>query len=333
MLHLFCREKNESFIAAKATALFAETLCETAAFAGINPMKQIIVFALVFLSIIHIGKGQALNEAFLNSTVLISYQVDPKSTSSGSGFLVFREIKDNQGQIFLVTNKHVIPPEGEKKSISIRVTTRQANAAKIATIEVPVVGDSKKYLDNVRLHPNKDYDIAVVNITGEVVKNGIDAAWIPTSLFVTKDKLKGEGITVGDEIFLLGYPDAIFDPRNVSPVLREGVISTEPTQGYAFNEKLKKAYGLPDQIDGFLIDANVFPGSSGSLVVLKQQPTTIGPQGQTVVSGAKKIPYVLGIVSASIPIVDVALQSVQRMGLGVVYSADCIKETIELFYK
>lgn len=250
-------------------------------------MKYLITFVSISFAL-NTGKGQALNEAFLNSTVLISYQVDPSKTASGTAFLVFREIKENQGHIFVVTNKHVIPPEGQKKSISIRVTTRQGNSAKIAAIEVPVVGDSKKYLDNVRLHPNKDYDVAVVHITDEVMKNGIDAAWIPTSLFVTKDKLKGEGITVGDEIFLLGYPDAIFDPRNVSPVLREGVISTEPTQGYAFNDKLKKTYGLPDQIDGFLIDANVFPGSSGSLVILKQQPTTIGPQGQTVVSGAKR---------------------------------------------
>lgn len=295
-------------------------------------MKQSI-FALIIILSFNIGRGQALNEAFLNSTVLISFQVDAKSTSFGTGFLVFREIKDNQGNIFLITNKHVIPPEGDKKSISIRVITRQGGTNKIATIDVPVVGDSKKYLDNVRLNPNKDYDVAVVNITEQVVKNGIDASWIPTTLFVTKDKLKAEGITVGDEIFLLGYPDAIFDPRNVSPVLRVGVISTEPTQGYAFNDRLKATYGLPDQIDGFLIDANVFPGSSGSVVILKQQPTTIGPQGETVVSGAKKIPYVLGIVSASIPINDSALKTVQRMGLGVVYSADCIKETIELFYK
>ena len=295
-------------------------------------MKQLMILLLITL-ILNIGKGQAMNEAFLNSMVLISYQVAPGKTSSGSGFLVIREIKDNQDHIFLVTNKHVIPPEGEKKSIAIRVTTRQANVAKVATIDVPVVGDSKKYLGNVLLNPNKDCDVAVVNITDEVVKNGVDAAWIPISLFITKDKLKAEGITVGDEIFLLGYPDAIFDPRNVSPVLREGVIATEPTQGYAFNEKLKKTYGLPDQIDGFLVDANVFPGSSGSLVILKQQPTTIGPQGQTVISSAKKIPYVLGIVSASIPIVDATLGSVQRMGLGVVYSADCIKDAIELFYK
>jgi len=292
------------------------------------------LFAIVLVcSITQTGRGQALNEAFLNSTVLISCQLDATNTYFGSGFLVFREVSINRGQVFLVTNKHVIPPEGKEKSISIRVAIRTPNGINVVTTNVPVVGESGKYLDNVRLDPHKDYDVAAINITEQVVKDSIQGAWIPTTLLVTKEKLKAEGITVGDEIFLLGYPGAIFDPRNVSPVLREGVISTEPTLGYSFNDRLRSQYGLPDHIDGFLIDANVFPGSSGSLVILKQQATTIGPQGETVVSGAKKIPYVLGIVSASIPIVDAALHSVQRMGLGVVYSADCISETIESFYK
>lgn len=295
-------------------------------------MKYLTILGAIFLLLLTTKGEAALNEAFLNSTVFVTFKIDDQKSSSGSGFLIYRELEQNKGHIFLVTNIHVLPTEGETKAITIRVVTRKNEMNKIEDIEVPVVGDDKKYLPNVHLHPKK-YDVAVVNITEEVIKNKIDAAWIPMSLFATKDKLKAENITVGDDIFLLGYPDAIYDPRNVSPVLRQGVISTEPSQGYSFNEKLKKAYGLPDYIDGFLIDANVFPGSSGSLVLLKQQATTIGSRGETVVSGAKKTPYVLGIVSASIPIIDIALQSVQRMGLGVVYSADTIKETIDLFYK
>lgn len=292
-------------------------------------MKMLSIILLFCL----IVNGGVMDEAFLNSTVFISYKIDLQNESNGSGFLVFREINETQGHIYLVTNRHVIPPESEKKSISIRVSTRKADILKIDTIEVPIVGENGKYLPNVRLHKNSEYDIAVVNITQEVIKNGISAAWIPMSLFATKDKLRAEGITVGDEIYLLGYPDAIYDSRNASPILRLGIIATEPTQGYAFNDKLRKSFKLPTQIDGFLIDANVFPGSSGSLVILKQQATTIGPHGETVVSAAKKIPYVLGIVSGSIPIVDAALRSVQRMGLGIVYSADAVKETIELFYE
>jgi len=296
-------------------------------------MKKAILTIAVLSMFCNTVGGQALNQAFLNSTVLISFKVDPTSSSVGTGFLVFRELEHGKGHIFLVTNRHVLPKVGEEKSITIRVNTRRGDKFQVQQIDVPIVGKDGGYLPSVKLHPKEDFDVAVVHITEDVLKHGIEGTWIPYSLFVTKEKLKAENITVGDEIFLLGYPDAIYDPRNVSPILREGVISTVPTEGYAFNETLRKKFGLPDQIDGFLIDANVFPGSCGSLVILKQQATIIGPRGETVVSGAKKIPYLLGIISGSIPIYDQALGSVQRMGLGVVYSADTIKETIEQFYQ
>lgn len=294
----------------------------------------IVVSAILLL--IPSSRVYAMNEAFLNSTVLVTFSVKPGEMSSGTGFMVIKEIETGKGHIFLITNVHIIPsPEGLTKNISIRVMTKSGETVAVKSLEIPVLGTDGKYLPTVRLHPKKGFDVAAINITESVVKEHIEAAWIPYDLLATKDKLKAEGITVGDEIFLLGYPAAIYDPRNIHPILREGVIASVPTEDYAFNEVLKKRHNLPDQIDGFLIDANVFPGSSGSLVILKQQATTIGPHGETVVSKAKKIPYVLGIVSGSIPIIDTALGSAQpqRMGLGVVYSYNAIKETIDLFYK
>jgi len=275
-----------------------------------------------------------MNEAFLYSTVLISYDVSNKSSSSGTGFLVFKEVENDKGHVFLITNKHVIPPEGTKKSISVRVNIKtDSHQPKVKLVEIPVVGVDKIFLPYVKVHSNKDTDVAAINITDFVNQQNIRGTWLPQTIFGTKDKLIAENITIGDEIFLLGYPQAIFDPRNVFPILRQGTIATVPQEGYAFNDEIRKKYSLPAKIDGFLIDANVFPGSSGSLVILKQQSTTIGPQGQTVVSGAKKVPYLLGIVSMSIPIIDVNLRSVQRMGLGVVYSVETIQEVIEAFYK
>jgi hypothetical protein len=44
--------------------------------------------------------------------------------------------------------------------------------------------------------------------------------------------------------------------------------------------------------------------------------------------GKRSVPYILGIVSKSIPIEDFG--NTQRMGLGVVYGADTIRETINL---
>lgn len=278
-------------------------------------------------------EGQALNEAFLRSSVLVTFESAPGRESFGTGFFLFRPLNGDKGHVFLVTNKHVLPPEGAARSIKIRVTVGAGPAAAVRLVDIPVVGKDGKYLPIVRLHLNPGFDVAAVNVTEPIVKLGIQGTWLPLDLLSTPQRLADERITIGDEIFLLGYPNAIFDARNVSPILRTGVIATVPTEGYAFNDTLRKQFGLPDRIDGFLVDANVFPGSSGSVVILKQQATTIGADGGTVVSAAKKIPYVLGIVSGSIPINDAALGTVQRMGLGVVYSSEAIRAVIERFPK
>ncbi len=288
---------------------------------------------LVLMAVTETVEGQALNEAFLRSSALVTFEVAPGKESFGTGFFLFRPIDGDQGHVFLVTNKHVLPPEGSPRTIKIRVTVGTGTAAAVRFVEIPVVGKDGKYVSTVRLHKTPGFDVAAVNVTEPIVKQGIQGTWLPLDLLSTPQRLKDENITVGDEIFLLGYPNAIFDARNVSPILRTGVIATVPTEGYAFNDALRKQFGLPDRIDGFLVDANVFPGSSGSVVILKQQPTTIGPGGGTVVSAAKKIPYVLGIVSGSIPINDTALGTVQRMGLGVVYGAEAIRSVIDQFPK
>ncbi len=199
--------------------------------------RRILGLALFcFLTPILLG-AQALNEAFLRSTVLITFEAGPTKKSAGTGFFLFRPLTGDQGHVLLITNKHVLPPAGVEKSIQIRVTIGSGDKAAVRTVDIPVVGKDGKYLSTVRLHPNAGFDVAAVNVTETIVKQGIQGAWLPLDLLSTPERLKNEGITVGDEIFLLGYPNAIFDARNVSPILRTGVIATVPLEGYAFNRR------------------------------------------------------------------------------------------------
>ena len=176
-------------------------------------------------------EGQALNEALLRSSVLVTFESAPGKESFGTGFFLFRPISGDQGHGFLVTNKHVLPPEGAEKRVKIRVTVGTGSAAAVRIVEIPVVGQDGKYLPSVRLHKTAGFDVAAVNVTETIVKQGIQGAWLPLGLLSTPQRLKDENITVGDELFLLGFPNAIFDQRNVSPILRTGVIATVPTEG------------------------------------------------------------------------------------------------------
>jgi hypothetical protein len=302
--------------------------------------------------------AQVLSDAVLNSTVWISYEVaataadagklqvhppeapparpEPAGIYGGTGFLFFQGVGFGKGRIFLVTNKHVLPPEGKPQEIKVRVVVRDQNgAARVDAVSVPVVGRDGKYLKSVRVHPDPDTDVAAVNIAleafGAKFQLLIDALmtgkYLNTSMLMTSERLRFSSIGMGSPVYIIGFPDAIFDPRNVSPVLRSGIIATDPREGFSFNEGLRRTIAFPEHVNGFLIDANIYPGSSGSLVVLAQDAQHNGQDSKP----ANWQPTILGIVAGSIPMLDAALHSYARIGLGIVYSADSIRDVIRMF--
>ena len=283
------------------------------------------------------ANSQGLEETFFTSCVLVSYEGNA-GPISGSGFILFQEstngvrvqipgMEPKTGRFFLVTNKHLIPAEGNHKLLKIRVPIRKSGRKEIKEISVDIFDTNAKYRDFVRLHPDDDTDVAIIEMTETASEQHFYVGLLSSDLLVTKEQLRSGQLRTGDEIYIIGYPHAIFDPRNESPVLRVGIISTDPLGGWAFNEELKTVHGLPDKIDGFLIDAHVYAGSSGSMVVLRPQPNY--QRGGLSLGGLKATPYILGIVSGSIPIRE--LGSVQRMGLGIVYSSDTIRAVLDLF--
>lgn len=145
-------------------------------------------------------------------------------------------------------------------------------------------------------------------------------------------KSKKLGITIGNEIYLVGYPALMFDPQNTSPLLRMGIIASDPVGGYSFNQHLQEQFDPPPHVDGFIMDANVFPGSSGSMVILRPSiPLSYKDDVVANVLGAPMQPWIMGIAADSIPISDTALGITTRMSIGVAYSAETIRETIAKF--
>jgi len=196
----------------------------------------------------------------------------------------------------------------------------------------------------VRVHPNPDTDVAAINIATtafaskfEVLVDAIRTGKrLDTSMLMPTQKLGAADIGLGSQVYVLGFPAALFDPRNVSPVLRVGVISTDPGNGYTFSQDLRKATGLPGHVDGFLIDSNVYPGSSGSLVIAvpeaqNEKSSPEKPGDKHIGNNLSWRPRIVGIVAGSIPLFDAPLRSYERIGLGIVYSADTIREVIRLF--
>ncbi len=107
----------------------------------------------------------------------------------------------------------------------------------------------------------------------------------------------------------------------MTPIVRAGIVSMKRDD------------------DTFLIDANVFPGSSGSRAFLR--PSAIGFDYKTgsIIVGSVRQPKLIGILSGYIPYTDYAISLrtgrvrvvfEENSGLGIVYSTIYIKKILEL---
>jgi len=145
--------------------------------------------------------------------------------------------------------------------------------------------------------------------------------------------LNDYNITNGDEVAVLGYPLGMRHRLTNHPLIRKGLISTEIGESLEIlteeNGKIRNRI-----IRGFIIDGGTSPGSSGSPVVLYPNAIHYNLDG-SVGMGPPTTPYLLGIVSEA-RITNIKDKSgkphLNLSGLSVVFDAETIKETIELFF-
>ena len=237
-----------------------------------------------------------------------------KICSIGTGFLLSRPVGDNEFKIYLVSNKHVLC---SAESINITFTTKNDGNPDVGKkIKLPIK-DVKK---SVVGHPNPKVDVAVLDCTG-IFSLLHDKLYYKFVSYEMLADFTEEELTVAENVYFVGYPDNRYDATNNLPLIRTGLISSHPK--YDYN-------GDPV----FIIDAQVFPGSSGSPVYIDLTYENF-KNGQIVV-GERKI-KLLGIVAQTM-IRNNQLQAVptatnfvtqEVLGLGIVFKATTIKELID----
>ncbi|MGE5252981.1 MAG: S1 family peptidase [Planctomycetaceae bacterium] len=284
--------------------------------------------ALLFTAPGAVGSPIALT--WVHATV----RVENEWRMAGTGFLVIRKIDNKLGKVFLVTNKHVIhlDPEIREKAefLTLFLNVREKDGTVVGkSFQVPLKEDDQKLW---RGHPTPPVDVVAVDITSLINSQpNIENQGADYSLFATPQILKKEDITEGEEVLILGYPLGLVHSRLNSPIVRQGIVATKI--GHRIRVLLPSSSGEPARVEipGFLIDAQIIPGSSGSPVVLKP---VIGRKVRDKIEMVTATPYLLGIVSATettaIRMEGYAFPTLA--GLGIAYDASTIKETIELFF-
>lgn len=192
---------------------------------------------------------------------------------------------------WLVTNRHVVLPKIENVEHvpdEFVFCLREHDNGDIKWKPITLTKD--ELLSNLKLHSQKNIDVALIDITSyiqniikDIAEKKISNIMIPTSLSnINLPENQPIPIEVTSDIIVASYPKGFYDKVNKFPIVKSGIVAS--AWGYNFN-------GLPI----FQIDAQLFPGASGGLVLSK--PTNIAMIDGTLKTCKTKQFVFLGVYS------------------------------------
>jgi hypothetical protein len=244
------------------------------------------------------------HEQIFFSTVRITIPEQSGTSSSvGTGFLVKKTLtKDpTMDVILLVSNKHVF--KDPKGSVILNFHQKGADGS-------PVLGKKANLTQSdfsnlYTEHPDGDIDLACLNVS--FIANPPNSVYYKNITLDMFSHFDEEHFLPGNNIWFVGYPENRFDIVNNLPILRRGYISTIPK--IDFNGKKQ-----------FLIDAQVFPGSSGS-------PVFVEIDNKFIFCGIIVETMIKNELLRTIP-VSYGIGIQQMLGLGVVIKSTSLEELI-----
>lgn len=195
------------------------------------------------MQILRTGFNKVIKEV-LKSTVFL---FDLEDKSSGTGFFASGELNGKRYH-FLITAKHVLTT---KEKISIGITYEMNQESLIKNYELKLLDGNKNPLWFTIWDLRKEIDVAILpidNFLSSIEESGF--LFFDLSTFADNSIIDKEEIVAGCDILFSGYPLGI---NSKHPILRSGIIATPPQENIG-----DKPY--------FLVDAQFFPGSSGSPV-------------------------------------------------------------------
>jgi len=222
-----------------------------------------------------------LHKKFPNGVVSIEVKKGNKFDPIATGFLagfIWKTSKDpskRRYRIFLLTNRHVF--EG-KDRVWLRFNKKSSPGT--ARFEYKLkVGEEEKWL----AHRNPKIDLAMLTISPTFLdENDIDWMHFNEEIMAFQRNFEKIGISLGDSLFILGFPMGLSGFKKNYVIVRSGLIARVDKE--IIREKR-----------AFLIDTLIFPGNSGGPVILK--PERVALEKTSPVSST----YLIGVVSGYIP--------------------------------
>jgi hypothetical protein len=212
--------------------------------------------------------------------------------------------KSDQSVPLLITNNHVLM--NAKRGV-IEMVERDGDKPirdKRVRVELPP--------ELLRQNVSSELDIAMIPLGAAL--NQLQSVGRPAFFRSIAPDIIPSSDAVGDlaameDVVFIGYPSGLRDETNANPLIRRGITSTPVWNDY---------HGRPT----FLIDAGVFPGSSGSPVFILNQGAYATKDGLVVGS---RILF-LGMISQSMIRTDMGNQTF--LGLGEVLKGSAVRDFV-----
>ena len=226
-----------------------------------------------------------------------------KETSSASGFFYHKyETPVNKPspsprwvrveEQWLVTNRHVLINDRNELANSITFHHRKITTGGVQWFPIKI--SRTELHSRCKFHKSDEVDIAIINVL-DLLNNNIPKSrqegegimsWgaVSAEVFPGADKIS---VGVGDEALVIGYPKGYYDEFSKFPIVKSGIIASK--WGVPFNSQ-----------PYFLIDAKLFPGSSGSLVISRPTNFIIEKGEMYLRSKGQKVFAFLGILSGGL---------------------------------
>jgi hypothetical protein len=236
----------------------------------------------------------------------------------------FYTVDSNKGPVlFLVTNRHVLT-DANVVELQLLAGTGESPTFGVAS-RIAVEQVTNQVWTG---HPDPQVDVAVMPI-GAVISKAVEMGRPPffrafaSDLLPTQEDL--DRLDAIEDVVFVGYPSGIYDAGNLTPIVRRGITATPLALDY-------------NRSPAFLVDASVFPGSSGSPVLLLNRG--FSPMKTGGISFGGKQVLLLGVLAAVHVhtlrgrIVEAASPPVpefeEPLDLGVVYKSIAIELCVAL---
>lgn len=249
----------------------------------------------------------SISTQLLYTTTPILVEKKDNSRVSGTGF-IFNFMPTDQENSFIpliITNRHIV--ENAKRGIIQLVTRKGDLPSKEERVRIEF--DSEFF--NTHIDPEIDLAAApIAPLFHQLEQNNVSVFYraVDKTIIPTRDQV--DNLAAIEDVTFIGYPSGIIDTHNATPIVRKGITAT-PVWNNFNNKKV------------FLVDAGVYPGSSGSPVfILNQGSYTLG----TDLAIGTRLMF-LGILTESFTSTS-AINNTYYIGLGVVINAEKVQEYI-----